>query len=105
MMRLKVLVMMVGLLTSPVLVGGAGEGDAEAILAIHKALITSHLEHDVDAVLEAEPDSIIVVNRGEVRYQRRSERVEQYKSYLEHADFAEYRDLIEPIAVAKEPIT
>lgn len=101
-MGAKSLWVVLGLVFSPGLVLAAGEGDVEEILAIHKALIAAHLEYDVDALLEAEPDSILVVSRGEVQHQKRAERIEQYRGYLGSARFSEYRDLIEPIVRVSE---
>jgi hypothetical protein len=76
--------------------------DIEKILKLHRELLESHMKYDADGVLAAEPEQIIVVSRGEVRFPTKAERFSQYKRYLRNAEFVEYRDLITPIVRVSE---
>ena len=104
-MRIKsfdiiVLVTIVAILSVMIRVPLAHErsrSDAEEILTIHKNLLASHLRNDVDGVLEAEADEIMVASRGEVLFPTKVERAMQFERYLKNVQFEEYRDLISPI--------
>lgn len=81
--------------------GAAAEGqtsaEAKELLRLHREVIAGHLARDPAAVLAAEAESVVSVNRGEVRFVARAERERQFGSYLKDARFTRYRDLIEPI--------
>ncbi|MFH1842602.1 MAG: nuclear transport factor 2 family protein, partial [bacterium] len=76
--------------------------DVEGIQTIHEALLEAHLDGDAEAVLGNEAEGIVVVSRGEVLFPSRQERAEQFSSYLERAEFTEYRDLIDPVIRVSE---
>lgn len=71
--------------------------DVEEILRLHNELIEAHKVGDVDKLLAPEPEQIITVNRGEVLFENKSERIPQFKQYLEDTEFSAYRDLIDPL--------
>lgn len=76
---------------------GYQKDDVEAILNLHAELLDAHKDYDVGRVLASEPDEIVVVSRGEVSIQTRSERAPRFERYLQNTRFEEYRDLIDPI--------
>ncbi len=83
---------------TPVLnAGEPPDSDIDQILKLHRELLESHIRYDAHGVLAAEPEEIIVVSGGEVRFPRKAERVSRYERYLENVEFTEYQDLIGPI--------
>lgn len=92
--------MIVLALVAPVFGTNAGEQsnqDVEKILKLHRELIEAHKAKDADKLLAAEPEQIITVNRGEVLFENKSDRIPQFRQYLENTEFEAYRDLIDPI--------
>ncbi|UCC73976.1 MAG: hypothetical protein JSV86_05310 [Gemmatimonadota bacterium] len=71
--------------------------DVEQILKLHRELIESHISRDVDGVLAAESEELLVVSGGEVHFRTKAERFAQFERYFRSVEFAEYRDLIDPI--------
>ncbi|UCC48977.1 MAG: hypothetical protein JSV41_02035 [Gemmatimonadota bacterium] len=78
-------------------VGEQSNSDVEEILKLHEALLESHIRYDVDGVLAAESEQLVVVSRGEVEFPTREERFHQFERYFESVEFEQYRDLIGPI--------
>lgn len=71
--------------------------DVDEILELHRALLESHIRYDVDGVLAAEAEQIVLVSRGEVEFPTKAERFYRFERYLKSVEFEEYRDLISPI--------
>lgn len=66
------------------------------ILAIHRAYIEAHLNHDVDFFVCDFPDDFVSISRGEISHPTREEFRAMLSRYLNNVTFSEYRDLCEP---------
>lgn len=98
----SVIVVLTSVAAISLLISAAGAqehmpGDAEEILKIHEALLAAHLANNIEGVLAAEADTILVVGRGEVSMASKEERTRQFGRYLERSEFEQYRDVIPPI--------
>lgn len=71
--------------------------DEAQLLKIHKDLLQSHMNADVDSWLASEADEYIVANRGQVTRPTKKERAARIGPYLKRTKFREYRDLIPPV--------
>lgn len=76
--------------------------DAARLLELHREMLAAHRDNDVDRLLAVEPDEVVSVSRGEVRFPPKDERYALFKEYLESTEFEEYRDLIDPIVRVSE---
>jgi hypothetical protein len=66
------------------------------ILAIHRAYIEAHLNHDVDFFVRDFPEDFVSISRGEISHPTREEFEAMLSRYLNNVTFSEYRDLCEP---------
>jgi hypothetical protein len=99
-LRVTVLFLLFASISNSAFVINAGDrqtSDIEQILKLHRELLESHIKYNAHGVLAAEPEQIIVVSGGEVRFSSKEERVSQYERYFKNVEFEEYRYLISPI--------
>jgi hypothetical protein len=73
------------------------DSDVQQLLAMHQAVLTAHLESDVDALLAGEADDFLLVNRGEISSPSMEQRREFLGPYLAATRFEFYRDAATPI--------
>jgi hypothetical protein len=71
--------------------------DVEEIHKLHRELIEAHKTKNVGKLLAPEPAEVFAVVNGEIIYQSKEERIQQFKQYFDSTEFTEYRDLIDPI--------
>ena len=67
------------------------------ITALHEAEIKAHWNKDVDFLIRDISDEYLSVSNGEIHNQTVEEIKNSFTSYLNNTDFAEYKDLHEPI--------
>ncbi len=73
------------------------DDDQAIILGEHKRIIDAHLKRDVEGMLEGAAEDYVLVNRGEISYPTIDERRRRFSNYFSVTDFAEYKDLVQPI--------
>ena len=94
---LIVIVMTLALMAYGLRASEQSNSDMEEILKLHQALLESHIRSDVDGVLAAESEQLVVVSGGKVEFPTKAERFHQFERYLNSVEFDEYRDLVSPI--------
>jgi len=72
--------------------------DEQQLLGLHQAGLTAHLKGDVDALLAAQADNFVLVNRGDISSPTKEQRRAVLGPYLATTKFDVYRDTVAPIA-------
>lgn len=92
-----------GLLAAGVLFGACAgprvdhAADVAALVAIHKTVLTAHLEGKIEPWMATEADKIVQANNGVISFPEKSARAAGRADYLARTHFTVYRDLREPI--------
>jgi hypothetical protein len=71
--------------------------DEQQLLGLHQAGLTAHLKGDVDALLSAQADDFVLVNRGDISSPTKEQRRAVLGPYLATTKFDVYRDTVAPI--------
>jgi hypothetical protein len=72
--------------------------DRARLLALHEQAMEAHRKGDVDLLLQADDADFILANRGEISRPSLEQRRQFFGSYLRGVRFAEYVDVVAPVA-------
>lgn len=81
-------------LHSPIL---PAQPDEDVLLGLHRDVLRSHLESDLESWMASESQDYLSVNRGQLQSPSLEERRARLGPYLASTTFSEYRDLVEPV--------
>jgi hypothetical protein len=71
--------------------------DEAALRALHRTVLTAHLEGKVEPWMATEADRIVQANNGVISYPEKAARAAGRSDYLARTRFTVYRDLRDPI--------